>query len=276
MGSFTLEMLIWWLIPKAEDTTSWLQRHGARVVLPRYFPGPERHLDRAYRGRRRWLTAAASYIYKISRCLEGFTLRDLVETTLLRFCDVVNSTWLAYLVCAQTFGADQNCDCLSSNWGPNYNESGHEAELSPPGVQYYWGFGVGLSVTIMIGAIAYITYQYCTQSHLSSEDYAQAMQGLRTTRWFKRRTIWTRYVLEAIIRTFKQILHRLFGTKAKSVRRSLVWTPNAEESTPSTAEASDETLRQQPSPASKPASVEHVERSSVSDRHIHPSSSRDD
>ncbi|KAL9004935.1 MAG: hypothetical protein Q9188_002254 [Gyalolechia gomerana] len=143
-------------------------------------------------------------------------------------------------------------------------------------VQYYWGFGMGLSVTIMVGAIAYITYQYFTQSHLSSEDYAQAMQGLRTTRWFKRRTIWTRYVLEANIRMFKRIFHRLFGTKVESVRRSLVWTPKVKESTPSTVEASDESLPQQPSPASKPASVEHTETSSVNDRRFQSSSSGDD
>lgn len=77
----------------------------------------------------------------------------------------------------------------------------------------------------MVVALVYIVYQYCTQSHLGSDDYAQAMRGLRTTRWFKRRTIWIRYMLEALIRLFKRILHRLFGTKVESRRRSLVWTP---------------------------------------------------
>ena len=37
----------------------------------------------------------------------------------------------------------------------------------------------------MLLAISYITYGYCIQSHLSSEDYDQAMQGLRTTRWVR-------------------------------------------------------------------------------------------
>lgn len=132
LSSFTLEMLIWWLIPKADNTIQWFQRHGASTVLPRSRPGPERHLNRAYSGRRIWQTAATSYIHKILNYFKRSKLRDLIEMSFLRFCDVVNSTWLAYLVCAQTFGADQNCDCLSSNWGPNHVRHESTARVSSP------------------------------------------------------------------------------------------------------------------------------------------------
>lgn len=156
------------------------------------------------------------------------------------------------------------------------HEVGYDTELLYSGVQYYWGFGTGLSVVIMAGAIAYITYQYCTQSHLSSEDYDQAMQGLRTTRWFKRRTMWIRNLLERVIRLFKRLLPVIFGTKVNPHPRSLVWTPKAKIPRLSTATALNQTLNQQRSQISEPPSVQHLERSSASGRYLQPSSSRDE
>lgn len=227
LSSFGLEMLIWWLRAKANSTVGWFQRYGAKNILPRFIPDPKRRQCRTYCGKRRWLTTAKSYAHRMLSYLGGLISGHWIQRALLRFFDVVNSTWLAYLVCAQTFGANQNCDCSSSNWGPNYGyvQLRHYGYYRGSGVEYYWGFGIGLSVAIMVGALIYSTYQYCTQSHLSSEDYDQALRGLRATRWFKRRTIWIRYSLEAIVKFFKRILHKVFGTNVNSIRRSLVWTP---------------------------------------------------
>ena len=110
-------MLIWWLIPETTNAHQWIRRHDRRMILPRYAIDPEQQLDRANNSVPRWLKSVRFHACKALRWSEKATLRDQIEMAFLRLWDVANSIWLAYLVCAQTFGADQNCDCWSSNWG---------------------------------------------------------------------------------------------------------------------------------------------------------------
>lgn len=133
---------------------------------------------------------------------------------------------------------------------------------------------MGLSVTTMAAAIAYITYEYCTQSHLSSEDYEQAKQGLRTTRWFKGRTVWVQRVHDAIIRTLKQFLHKLSGGKISAERRSLVWDCRARNRIPPMATTLNQQGREQARDP-EPSSLAHTEMGPVSGRHIQPPTPRD-
>lgn len=44
----------------------------------------------------------------------------------------------------------------------------------------------------MCVAFVFIVAEYCTQSHLSTNDYENAVQGLRRTRWFKKYTYFHR------------------------------------------------------------------------------------
>ncbi|KAL8852266.1 MAG: hypothetical protein Q9221_002868 [Calogaya cf. arnoldii] len=90
---------------------------------------------------------------------------------------------------------------------------------------YYWSAGTALSVIVMLASIAFITYEYCTQSHLSSEDYEQAMQGLRITRRFKRYMIWCYKIPAAIVRMVRVMLNRILNGKVSERRSSLVWNP---------------------------------------------------
>lgn len=119
-SSFSLEMLIWWLMPVANSTTWRFQRLGSKNVLPHFLPNLQQRQDRAYSGRWSWMTATKPYFRRISSYLKGLISRGLIQQILFRFLDVVNSIWLAFVVCAQTLGADQNCDCSSANWGPSY------------------------------------------------------------------------------------------------------------------------------------------------------------
>ncbi|KAL8870316.1 MAG: hypothetical protein Q9174_003611 [Haloplaca sp. 1 TL-2023] len=114
-----LEMSIWWMIPQGTDTGHWLRIHRVRSSLPQITTPLQRRLDRADSDRWGKIISEAKYYAQQSLAWwDRKTLRDRIEILFLRPCDVVNSTWLAYIICAQTFGADQNCACKSSDWGP--------------------------------------------------------------------------------------------------------------------------------------------------------------
>ena len=85
-------------------------------------------------------------------------------------------------------------------------------------------------------AFVFVVLEYTTQSHLSTEDYEDAMRGLRRTRKFKKHTAWLRDVPDYIIDIFMRIWSKASGSKAKYTRdhqagrysqggrRSLLWT----------------------------------------------------
>ena len=104
------------------------------------------------------------------------------------------------------------------------------------GVAYYWAAGTGLSTGIMGIAFAFIVIEYCTQSHLSTENYKDAMQGLKRTRQFKKYTAWLRDVPDFIINIIKRLWSKIWrrstsysedlqaGRYGQGGRRSLLWT----------------------------------------------------
>ncbi|KAL8724931.1 MAG: hypothetical protein Q9181_006613 [Wetmoreana brouardii] len=61
---------------------------------------------------------------------------------------------------------------------------------SPRRYQYYadngiylsWGIATGLTLFVMSVGLLYVVFEYCTQSHLSTEHYGRAMNGLEQTR----------------------------------------------------------------------------------------------
>ncbi|KAL8876838.1 MAG: hypothetical protein Q9198_005033, partial [Flavoplaca austrocitrina] len=72
--------------------------------------------------------------------------------------------------------------------------------------------------------LAYIVFEYCTQSHLSTEDYDRAMNGLKHTRWVKKHTRFIRIVPDVLINWGKLFWHKMTRGKSRRHRRSLVWT----------------------------------------------------
>ena len=87
------------------------------------------------------------------------------------------------------------------------------------GVKYYWGFGTGVSCLFLAAGLSYIVIEYCTQSHLSTEDYESAAQGLRMTRRFRKYTTWLRILGGCLARCMHFMTFDVF----KSDLKSLAW-----------------------------------------------------
>ena len=81
-------------------------------------------------------------------------------------------------------------------------------------------------------AFAFVLAEWCTQSHLSTENYEHAKEGLRRTRRFKKYTAWFRRVPNLIILTSKWAWFMVIGkgrtynveSRREWQRRRLVWT----------------------------------------------------
>ena len=87
------------------------------------------------------------------------------------------------------------------------------------GVKYYWGFGTAISCITMAVGLSYVANEYCTQSHLSTEDYESAAEGLRTTRRFKKCTMGLRHLASSTA----TLLHLLTFSIFESQSKSLAW-----------------------------------------------------
>lgn len=81
----------------------------------------------------------------------------------------------------------------------------------------------------MTAGLAYIVEEYCTQSHLSTEHYGRAMQGLKQTRRYKKYTLFARAIPGYLIKATKWFDSKISGGKMRSGRRSLVWTAKTKE-----------------------------------------------
>ncbi len=91
------EALAWWLLPEPvskamRDTRSYTSMAGNGITarLRRFL----RRVKLAYQ----------------------YDPRSVVETTILRPMEFVNTAWLIYIICAQTFGSYNNCYCQASTW----------------------------------------------------------------------------------------------------------------------------------------------------------------
>ena len=116
---------------------------------------------------------------------------------------------------------------MSSNWAIG---KGGFIDLSSAdvyngrSVYTYWSVGVALSCTVMAAGLWYIVHEYCTQGHMSTEDYGRAMQGLRWTRWYKRHTRFVRFLPNRVLTLGKRLGFLFTSGKTRKTRRSLVWT----------------------------------------------------
>ena len=87
------------------------------------------------------------------------------------------------------------------------------------GVKYYWGFGTAVSCVFLAAGLVYVVIEFCTQSHLSTEDYDSAAQGLRMTRRFRKYTAWLR--IPGVFLT--KCMHKVTFGMLESSSKSLVW-----------------------------------------------------
>src|ERR1051326_4906436 len=80
-----------------------------------------------------------------------------------------------------------------------------------------------------------MAFQWLVQSHLSTEDYAEALKGLRRTRQFHRITLPLRRLDRAIEDSFFSLIAKFVGLFGFSFRtqKSVRWTKDTPIQTPS-------------------------------------------
>ena len=215
LGVYMIEILCWWLIPEGTAATD--------DPIARFGQSVERTLSRTPSNS--WRMYARRRVKGMLSRWTDMSWRDQADTFVIWPIEVFNSVWLTYIVFAQTFGSYQNCNCMSSIWGGQQGYMDFQAmsfyrEL---GIDFYYGFGTGLSLVIMSIAIAYVVEEWCTQSHLSTDNYENAMKGLSTTRLFKKYTSSFRDFPDHIITSIMRLKYRLTGGHGRAGRRSLVW-----------------------------------------------------
>ena len=65
----------------------------------------------------KWTLSARNRVRRTLIGWSGLTTRGRAELLFLRPAELVNTTWLCYIILAQTFGWYRNCKCMSSVWG---------------------------------------------------------------------------------------------------------------------------------------------------------------
>ncbi|KAL8797453.1 MAG: hypothetical protein Q9195_000269 [Heterodermia aff. obscurata] len=234
-GDGHFEIFVWWFSREGQ-VRSWVRRQSAGGLLTKVASNVRERVNR--RENYTWANSIASTFRYSLNALSEMSGRDKTAFFILRPMDIIGSIWLAYIVTAQTFGSYQNCECMASTWGTTGGYMDFETYdfYRAHGVAYYWAAGTGLSTGIMGIAFAFVVIEYCTQSHLSTEDYGDAMQGLRRTRQFKKYTAWLRDVPDFIINIIKRLWSKIWrrstiyskdlqiGRYGQGGRRSLLWT----------------------------------------------------
>ena len=87
------------------------------------------------------------------------------------------------------------------------------------GAKHHWGVATGISCFFLTVGLTYVVIAYCTQSHLSTEDYESAAKGLKMTRRVKRYTMWLGRPGEFLAKYMQKATFGMF----KSNSKSLVW-----------------------------------------------------
>ena len=220
-----IELLVWFLTHTSTHTDNdILRRMGTRL---------ERHWGS--RSVTQEAKVEASFTHQRTHAFLSWfktsSFRGLVKNTVLRPLEAFNTAWLTYIIFAQTFGSYQTCDCLASNWAAGYGgfiDFETYSDYVAAGVDVYWGAATALSCFVMAVGLAYVVLEYCSQSHISTEDYGRAMQGLKMTRWFKKHSRFIRFVPNQSIRLGKLLFWELNGGRSRKGRRSLVWTEHTD------------------------------------------------
>ena len=208
-----IEIGIWCLTHDSTHTSNDLMKR-VTTTLERRFTDAEKGLQHDKKTHR---------FIKYSR---SRAFRDVVKIFIIRPLEAFNTGWLIYIIFAQTVGSYETCQCKGTTWA--VKEGGFidfQAATIYNGhsVYTYWSVGVAMSCVAMAGGLWYIVHEYCTQGHLSTEDYERAMQGLKTTRWYKKHTRFLRFLPNQILRFEKWVRHAFTGGKSRKERRSLVW-----------------------------------------------------
>lgn len=242
------EMFVWWSLPEGELqeslTGNWLRRYSTKPAVKRIMSGVVQRLERVDSDT--WTLEPRKRMRRLLKWWTTLSRRDQLEIILFRPWELVSTAWLCYIILAQTVGAYRNCACQSSNWSSlgGYMDFENAAYYRAAGVIVYWSTATALPCFIMSIGFAFVVLEWCTQSHLSSEDYGKASRGLRRTRWFKKHTAWFRDIPEVLIELVLKVRYNLVcGHAERPGRRSLVWTWQTKQRPPGKIEGRGERNR---------------------------------
>lgn len=99
--------------------------------------------------------------------------------------------WLLYIIFAQALGSYNTCACQVAGYGiaGGYINLNIVLVNGPPNVaRKFWIAATTLGCAVLAGSFSMIVWEWVTQSHMSSEEYENAMKGLKLTRRFKKYT----------------------------------------------------------------------------------------
>ncbi|RYN79975.1 hypothetical protein AA0120_g10620 [Alternaria tenuissima] len=131
--------------------------------------------------------------------LREMPLKRRWELFFFRPVETFNTIWLIYIVMAQVF------DQSNSLW-----------------VAWCWISGTVLTATVMGLSMFYITVEWCQQSFLSTEDYEDAMKGLRMTRAYRSLTLFARRTSRVTMNQLEKLALAIGLIKKR--KKTLMWT----------------------------------------------------
>ncbi|KAJ4321392.1 hypothetical protein N0V94_002929 [Neodidymelliopsis sp. IMI 364377] len=260
LGLLIMEMAVWLLIsPYKIDKWPWIARaegrlnssatindwgngaHGSWIKLKRrassFFLNTENLLINSivrivllfpWKRKSQIKSRLQEHLEDIARRRRNMGSQRQWEVFFFRPVETFNSIWLVYIVLAQTFGWYKTCNCVTSNWGGGggYLDFAVQDTSNSKWVLYYWTAGTTLTAFVMGLAMFYITVEWCQQAFLSTEDYEDAMQGLRVTRSYRQYTYYVRIVSRLIAKVTLDPLEWLAWNVGliKTPQKTLFWT----------------------------------------------------
>ncbi|KAF4534903.1 Glutamine-dependent nad(+) synthetase protein [Lasiodiplodia theobromae] len=241
-SQLVFELLVWWFAsPVRPEQPHWVRRSITHVqqkhmvikmeerahdMLQRFARAGKNLLSRSFSRLLdvlpfppRFKANVKSSLKHQAQTRRDWTFQQWTEHCFFRPMEILNSTWLLYIVLAQTFGSYRTCDCMTSTWGSSggYMDFLQSDLTTSPWVRWYWSAGTAAGTLIMALGMAYVVGEWCQQSHLSTDDYAAACRGLRRTRAYRR---WTYRPFRVVARAV------LFLGRGGRGSSSLHWLPD--------------------------------------------------
>ncbi|UPX12501.1 uncharacterized protein EKO05_0003046 [Ascochyta rabiei] len=157
--------------------------------------------------------------------LRNLTARNWLQRAFFTPLESTNLVWACYLLVAQTLGAFNNCACMTSSWGGfgGYLDFTQTNVAKSVAVREYWIIGTVTTCAVMGLGMSYIVLEWLVQAHLSTEDYDNAMNGLRRVRKFRYVTLWIKYPLDWLVYIVSIMLNAC-QVRGLNDRRIVMWT----------------------------------------------------
>jgi len=194
------------------------------------------------KSKKRRLEATRARLRDHFATLQNLTTRNWLQRAFFTPLECFNMVWACYLIFAQTIGAFNNCACMTSTWGRvgGYLDFTQFDVANGSLVEKYWIQGTAMTCVVMGLGMGYIVLevsqdccpvvlghtdiigQWLLQAHLSTEDYKDAMVGLRHVRRFRHFTHWMAYPSSLLTLLMAKVLSAC-QIRQNGDTRALVW-----------------------------------------------------